>query len=74
MKQKQAWTKSGWRSLLHKGYPKCVVRFASSGATLKLLCSHREFNANEQSEGRDPNETLASLLKHAKQVWKELGD
>ncbi len=74
MKQKQAWTKCGWRSLLHRSYPRCVVRFASSGATLKLLCNEREFNAKEVSEGRIPAATREALLKHAKQVWKELGD
>lgn len=72
MKQKQAWTKSGWRSLLHRAYPKCVVRFGGKTATLKLLCNEREFVTKEKAEGRDPGETLLSLRKHAEKVWKDL--
>jgi hypothetical protein len=74
MTKNSAWRRAGWRSLLHKGYPRCVVRFGSEGAKLKLLTPEDEFNTNEVAQGRVPAETLMSMLTHAKAVWKELGE
>ncbi len=69
-----SWRKAGWRSLLHKGYPKSVVRFGQGGPKLKLLCNETEFNQSEIAAGRVPAETLMAMLKHAESVWREVGE
>lgn len=67
-----SWKKSGWRSLLHRGYPKVVVRFGPEGGKLKLIGNQQEFNQTEIAAGRVPTETLAAMLKQAECVWSEL--
>jgi len=68
------WKKSGWRSLLHRGYPKCVVRFSGARGKIKLLCNEREFNSGELAAGRIPHDTLKALEQQAENVWRELND
>lgn len=66
-----SWKKSGWRSLLHRGYPKAVVRFGQGSPKLKLLMPEDEFNTNEMAQGRVPADTLAAMLKQAQGAWEE---
>lgn len=68
-----SWRKAGWRSLLHRGYPKAVVRFSTGGGPkLKLLCNEHEFHQSEIAAGRVPAETLVAMLKQAETAWREL--
>lgn len=68
-----SWRKAGWRSLLHRGYPKAVVRFGTSGGLkLKLLCNEQEFLQSEIAAGRMPEQTLAIMLKQAEAAWRDL--
>lgn len=68
-----SWRKAGHRSLLHRGYPKFVVRFNGRGVgTGKLLVNPQEYAQNELAAGRVPENTLAILVKDAEKVWLEL--
>lgn len=68
-----SWRKAGHRSLIHRGYPKLVVRFDGRGVgTGKLLCSVKEYDQNEMAAGRVPEQTLSALVKDAEKAWPEL--
>jgi len=69
-----AWQKAGWRSLLHRNYPKAVVRFGNDGPKFKLLIPHKEFNQTELGAGRDPEVTIRAMTLHAIKIWKEMGE
>jgi hypothetical protein len=68
-----AWRKAGSRCLLHKGYPKFVVRFTRWGVgTGKLLCNLQEFEQIELAAGRVPERSLEILVQDAEKAWQEL--
>lgn len=70
-----AWRKAGHRSLIHRGYPKLVVRFDGRGVgTGKLLTNAREFEQTAILRGRDQRELLAELVKDAEKTWPELNN
>ena len=68
-----AWRKAGHRSLIHRGYPKLVVRFDGRGVgTGKLLTNAREFEQTAILKGRRFEDLLAELVKDAEKAWPEL--
>jgi hypothetical protein len=68
-----SWRNAGHRSILHRGYPRMVVRFNAEGkGTGKLLCNELEFVQNEIAAGRVPDKTIETLVKDAEKAWPEL--
>jgi hypothetical protein len=68
-----SWRKAGHRSLIHRGYPRFVVRFNGQGVGKgKLLSNEQEFSQNEMAAGRVPEKTLETLVKDAEKVWPEM--
>lgn len=66
-----AWRKAGHRSLIHRGYPKLVVRFDGRGVgTGKLLVNAREFEQNEIAAGRVPERSIEILVNEAEVEWQ----
>lgn len=68
-----SWIKAGHRTMLHRSWPRMVVRFTKDGlAKPKLLVPEVEFTRTEQAAGRNPDAVLAGLTKHAETEWNKL--